>query len=137
MRQLGLHGVSRRRGFTVTTERDENARPAPDLVKRQFAASGPDQLWVSDITYVSTWAGFIFLAIVLDVWSRKIVGWSIGQDLRTELVLEALNMALAQRDARAVIPVERRCFLFDEYSALRAAASVIPATRFDDGTTAL
>jgi putative transposase len=103
MRQLGLRGVSRRRGFTVTTERDENARPAPDLVKRQFAASGPDRLWVSDITYVPTWAGFIFLAIVLDVWSRKIVGWSIGQDLRAELVLEALNMALAQRDARAVI----------------------------------
>ena len=103
MRQMGLHGVSRRRGFRITTERDPNARPAPDLVNRQFAAGGPDELWVSDITYVPTWAGFIFLAIVLDVWSRKIVGWSIGQDLRTELVLEALNMALAQRAARAVI----------------------------------
>jgi putative transposase len=103
MRQLGLRGVSRRRGFTITTERDQHARPAPDLVKRQFAAGGPDELWVSDITYVPTWAGFIFLAIVLDVWSRKIVGWSIGQDLRTELVLEALNMALAQREAEEVI----------------------------------
>jgi putative transposase len=103
MRQLGLRGVSRRRGFTVTTERDPNARPAPDLVNRQFAANRPNELWVSDITYVPTWAGFIFLAIVLDAWSRKIVGWSIGYDLRTELVIEALNMALAQRDAAAVI----------------------------------
>jgi putative transposase len=99
MRQLGLHGVSRRRGFTG----DRNARPAPDLVKRQFAAGGPDELWVSDITYVPTWAGFIFLAIVLDAWSRKVVGCSIGYDLRTALVIEALNMALAQRDAAAVI----------------------------------
>jgi putative transposase len=71
------------------------------LVKRQFAAGGPDELW--DITYGPTWAGFIFLAIVLDAWSGKIVDWSIGYDLRTELVIEALNMALAQREAATVI----------------------------------
>jgi putative transposase len=103
MRQAGLRGISRRRGFKRTTERDEKARPAPDLVKRQFVAAGPDELWVSDITYVPTWAGFIYLAIVLDAWSRKIVGWSIGHDLRAELVIEALNMAAAPRDSRAVI----------------------------------
>lgn len=102
-RQRGLRGVSRRRGFTITTERDSKARPAPDLVNRQFVAAGPDRLWVSDITYVPTWAGFVYLAIVLDAWSRKVVGWSVGYDLRAALVIEALNMALAQRDPRAVI----------------------------------
>ena len=103
MREAGLRGVSRRRSFTVTTERDDKAKPSADLVNRQFVAEGPDQLWVSDITYVPTWAGFIYLAIVLDAWSRKVVGWSIGEDLRAELVIAALDMALAQRDASEVI----------------------------------
>jgi len=103
MREAGLRGVSRRRGFTITTKRDATTRAAPDLVNREFVAQGPNELWVSDITYVPTWAGFIFLAIVLDVWSRKVVGWSIGEDLRTELVIKALNMALAQRDADEVV----------------------------------
>ena len=66
-----MRGVSRRRGFVVTTRRDQRQRPAPDLVKREFVADGPNQLWVADMTYVPTWAGFIFLAIVLDVWSRR------------------------------------------------------------------
>ena len=95
--------MSRRRGFTVTTQSDASKRGAPDLVNRQFEAAGPDQLWVGDITYVPTWAGFIFLAIVLDVWSRKIVGWAIGEDLRTELVLQALEMAASIRDANGVV----------------------------------
>ena len=99
MREARLRGVSRRRSFTVTTERDDKAKPSADLVNRQFVAEGPDQLWVSDITYVPTWAGFIYLAIVLEAWSRKVVGWSIGEDLRAELVIAALDMALAQRDA--------------------------------------
>jgi putative transposase len=103
MRAAGLRGVSRRRGYTVTTKRDGQGRGAPDLLGRDFRASGPNVLWVSDITYVPTWAGFVYLAIVLDAWSRKVVGWSIGQDLKTELVLDALNMALTQRKAFAVI----------------------------------
>jgi putative transposase len=103
MRQAGLRGVSRRRSFTITTERDEKARPAPDLVNRQFVATGPNELWVSDITYVPTWVGFIYLAIVLDAWSRKVVGWSIGEELRATLVIAALDMAYAQRKAREVI----------------------------------
>ncbi len=97
MRRAGLRGVSRRRGFVVTTHRDEAQRPAPDLVKREFVASGPNQLWVADMTYVPTWAGFIFLAIVLDVWSRRVVGWAIGEQMTAELVLAALNMALQRR----------------------------------------
>ncbi|MGH9199055.1 MAG: IS3 family transposase, partial [Acidimicrobiia bacterium] len=91
-----LSGISRRKK-TITTRRDRSARPAPDLVDRNFVASGPDQLWVADITYIATWAGFLYLAVVLDVWSRRIVGWSMQTHLKTSLILEALNMALQQR----------------------------------------
>lgn len=103
MRQGGIAGVSRRRGFVVTTQRDERQRPAPDLVQREFSADGPNRMWVADITYVPTWAGFIYLAIVLDAWSRRVVGWCIGQTLHADLVLAALNMALEQRKASGVI----------------------------------
>jgi putative transposase len=103
MRAAHLRGVSRRRGFVVTTQRDPKQPPAPDLVKRQFTATSANQLWVADMTYVPTWAGFIYLAIVLDVWSRRIVGWSIGEQMSAELVLAALNMAIAQRRPRDVI----------------------------------
>jgi len=102
MRRAGVHGVSRRRQF-ATTVRDESARPAPDLVDRQFQAAGPDRLWVADITYVPTWAGFLFLAVVLDAWSRRVVGWAMETHLRTELVLAALDMAVAQRRPTDVI----------------------------------
>jgi putative transposase len=103
MRQAGLRGVSRRRGFVVTTRRDARLRPAPDLVNRQFVADAPDRLWVADLTYVPTWAGFIYLAVVLDAWSRRVVGWSIGETMTADLVLAALNMALSQRRPREVI----------------------------------
>ena len=103
MRAAHIRGVSRRRGFVVTTQRDPRQRPVPDLVQRQFSAAGPNQLWVADMTYVPMWAGFIFLAIVLDVWSRRIVGWSIGEQLSADLVLAALNMAIAQRRPTDVI----------------------------------
>lgn len=103
MRCHGIQGVSRRRGYVVTTRREASQRPAPDLVKRSFVADGPDQLWVADMTYVPTWAGFIYLAIVLDVWSRRIVGWAMGEQMTAELVLAALNMALQQRRPEGVI----------------------------------
>jgi putative transposase len=102
MRAAGLRGVSRRRWIS-TTVRDRKARPAPDLVERNFTAAAPDCLWVADITYIPTWAGFLYLAVVLDVFSRRIVGWAMAPHLRTELVLEALNMALGQRHPAAVI----------------------------------
>ena len=98
----GIQGVTRRRGFK-TTIRDEENRPAPDLVQRDFTATGRDKLWVADITYVPTLAGFLFLAVVLDVWSRRIVGWAMRTHLRTELVEEALDMALEQRRPASVI----------------------------------
>jgi len=96
MRTAGLQGASRRKGCW-TTRRDRDARPAPDLVQREFAAEGPDRLWVADVTYIPTWAGFLFLAVVLDAFSRRIVGWAMANHLRTELVLEALNMAVGRR----------------------------------------
>jgi putative transposase len=102
MRERGIVGASRRKGFT-TTRRDRDARPAPDLVERKFVADAPDQLWVADITYVPTWAGFLFLAVVLDVYSRRVVGWSMANHLRTELVLKALDMAIWRRRPRGVI----------------------------------
>ena len=103
MRANAIRGVSRRRSFVVTTQRDQRQRPAPDLVKREFTADGANQLWVADMTYVPTWAGFIYLAIVLDVWSRRVVGWAIGEQMTAELVLTALNMALQQRRPDGVI----------------------------------
>ena len=96
MRRAGIQGVSRRKGRR-TTVRDPKATPAADLIERDFSASGPDELWVSDITYVPTYRGFLFLAVVMDAWSRRIIGWSMALHLRTELVLDALEMALAQR----------------------------------------
>lgn len=103
MREAGLVGASHRRGGPVTTRRNEQARPAPDLVDRDFTASGPNRLWVSDITFIPSAAGFLYLAVVLDAWSRKVVGWSMANHLRTELVLDALEMTLGQRRPRDVI----------------------------------
>ncbi len=97
MRARCLQGVCKRRSYTVTTERSKRARPAPDLVERAFVADAPNQLWVADMTYVPTWAGFIYLAVVLDVWSRRIVGWAIGETMEAALVISALNMALSMR----------------------------------------
>ncbi len=103
MREGGLVGASHRRGGPVTTQRDKEARPAPDLVDRDFTASGPNQLWVADITYLPTAAGFLYLAMVLDAWSRKVVGWSMANHLRAELVLDAMEMAVGQRRPGDVI----------------------------------
>ena len=90
MRAAGVQGVSRRKSRT-TTRRDPAAAPAPD------------RLWVADITYIPTWAGFLYLAVVLDVWSRRVIGWAMATHLRTELVLDAFNMAVAQRRPTTVI----------------------------------
>ncbi len=102
LRAAGLLGVSRRRGVR-TTRRGPAEVPAPDLVQRDFTATAPNQLWVADITYVPTWAGFLFLAIVLDGFSRRIVGWAMATQLKTDLVLDALQMAVSQRRPRGVI----------------------------------
>jgi putative transposase len=101
MRDAGVAGVSRRK-FAVTTVRD-GGRQAPDLVDRTFTADARNVLWVADITYIPTWAGFLYLAVVLDVFSRRIVGWSMSTTLHVTVVLDALSMALAMRRPRGVI----------------------------------
>jgi putative transposase len=103
LRAASLHGVSRRRAWRRTTVRDPHARPAPDLVQRQFRAHRRDALWVADITYVPTATRVLYVAIVLDVWSRRVVGWAMAEHLRTDLVLTALDMAVQQRRPTAVI----------------------------------
>jgi transposase InsO family protein len=96
MRQLGLRGATRGRGFK-TTRPDLGAPRPPDLVERQFVAERPNQLWVADFTYVATWQGFVFVAFVIDVYSRMIVGWRVSRSVKTELVLDALEQALHAR----------------------------------------
>lgn len=102
MRQAGLRGASLRR-FVITTTSDPRAKRPPDLVERRFYADGPNRLWVADITFIPTWSGFLYLAMVLDVYSRRVVGWAMETHLRTELILAALEMALVQRRPMAVI----------------------------------
>ena len=102
MHAANLRGATHRR-FVHTTISDECAAHVPDLLQRRFFANGPNQSWVADITYIPTWSGFLYLAIVLDVWSRKIVGWAMHSQLHTELVLQALEMAWQQRRPQRVI----------------------------------
>ena len=102
MKENALQGVSRRK-WTTTTVRSATYDPAPDLVERDFTADGPNRLWVADITYIPTWGAFLYLAVVLDAWSRRIVGWAFSLNLMEELVHRALDMAVRQRQPRGVI----------------------------------
>lgn len=97
MRELELQGVSRRGKKQRTTVPDPKAPPAPDLVERRFEADAPNRLWLADLTYVPTLEGYLFLAVVMDMYSRKIVGWSMRDDLKAELVVDALAMAVTRR----------------------------------------
>jgi len=103
MRHAHIRGVSRRRSYCVTTERDIRHRPAPDLVNRAFVATDLNQLWVADMTYIPTWTGFLYLSVVIDVYSRKVVGWAFGERMTSDLVILALNMALMTRKPQSVI----------------------------------
>jgi putative transposase len=102
MRAEGIRGI-KSPAFVVTTQSDTQAQPARDLVQRDFSAARADALWVADFTYIATVRGFVYLAIVLDVYSCRIVGWSMREDMTAQLVMEALSMALNQRRPRAVI----------------------------------
>ena len=97
MRRLGLAGVVRGRTFKVTTIPDTLASRPPDLVTRQFTAVRPNQLWVADLTYVVSWRGFVYVAFVVDVFSRRMVGWRVSTSLRSDLALDALEQALYDR----------------------------------------
>ena len=100
MRELGLRGVVRGRRGVRTTLRDEASDRPADLVARQFRAAGPDRLWVADLTYVKTHSGWVYVAFIVDVFSRFVVGWQASRSLRTDLALDALEMALWARRAK-------------------------------------
>jgi transposase InsO family protein len=97
MRQMGLQGAVRGRRYKKTTVVDETAHRPRDLVQRDFSADRPNQLWVADLTFVATWLGFVYVAFILDVFSRRIVGWRVSNSLRSDLALDALEQALHAR----------------------------------------
>jgi transposase InsO family protein len=97
MRAMGLRGVSRGRAWRITTQSDAAAERPADLVTRQFTATRPNQLWVADFTYVATWRGFVYVAFVIDVFARRIVGWRVSSSLATDFVLDALEQAIYDR----------------------------------------
>jgi putative transposase len=97
MKVLGLEGARRGGAFRITTEADTSRAQPPDRVERNFTAERPNQLWVSDLTYVATWRGFVYVAFVIDVFARRIVGWRVSGSLRSDLALDALEQAIAER----------------------------------------
>jgi len=100
MREMGLRGTVRGNRWIKTTESEDGAERPSDLVNRDFTATRPDQLWVSDFTYVATWRGFVYVAFVIDVFSRMIVGWRVSTSMKTDLVLDALEQALWARETQ-------------------------------------
>jgi putative transposase len=101
MREAEIQGAKRRGKPWRTTKADPTAQRRPDLVERDFSATGPNRLWVGDLTYLRSWDGVTYLAFVLDAFSRKVIGWQLASHMRTDLVLDALRMALAQREPGA------------------------------------
>jgi transposase InsO family protein len=129
MRDLGLAGAVRGRKVKTTIADDTTARPA-DLVRREFTASRPNQLWVSDLTYVATWRGFVYVAFVIDVFSRMIVGWRASRSLRTDLALDALEQALwARPDTHSLVHHSDRGvqYLSIRYTERLAEAGIEPS----------
>ncbi len=101
MRSMGLRGAMRGRAFKITTVADEALERPKDLVKRSFEADRPNKLWVADLTYVATWAGFVYVAFIIDVFSRFIVGWRVSRSLKSDIALDALEQAIAARNPDA------------------------------------
>jgi transposase InsO family protein len=129
MRSLGLQGVVRGAKRRTTISRDQTEYPA-DLVKRQFDAIRPNQLWVADFTYVATWVGFVYVAFVIDVFSRRIIGWRVARSMHTDLVLDALEQALwARSNSKGVIHhSDRGCqYLSIRYTERLKEAGVEPS----------
>ena len=129
MRDLGLQGAVRGRRFKTTIPAETTARPS-DLVNREFTATGPNELWVADLTYVATWRGFVYVAFVIDVFARRIVGWRVSSSLRTDLALDALEQAIYARPAldRLVHHSDRGTqYLSIRYTERLAAAGIEPS----------
>ena len=119
MRAMGLRGAVRGRAWTVTTQSDAAAARPADLVDRQFAATRPNQLWVADFTYVVTWRGFVYVAFVIDVFARRIVGWRVSVSLRTDFVLDALEQAIYDRRGAGVADLVHLSDRGSQYLSMR------------------
>ena len=118
MRANGICGAKRRGKPWRTTKPDPAARRRPDLVDRDFTATGPDRLWVADITYLRCWEGVVFFAFVIDAYSRRIVGWQLASHMRTTLVLDALRMALHQREPGADVELVHHSDRGSQYTSI-------------------
>ena len=119
MRQMGIEGVSRQRRKVFTTRPDPDATRAPDLVNRNFRAEGPDQLWVTDLTYVATRSGMAYVCFIVDAFSRRIVGWRAASHMRTDMVLDALEMARRSRGARRLVGLVAHSDAGSQFTSVR------------------
>lgn len=126
MRTMGLAGVVRGRAWVTTTHASEGSRPA-DLVDRQFVATRPNQLWVSDFTYVATWSGFVYVAFVIDVFARRIVGWRVSSSMRTDFVLDALEQAIHARRCDAFTGLVHHSDRGTQYLSMRYTDRLVDA----------
>jgi putative transposase len=127
MRAMGLRGVSRGRAWVITTRADESASRPADRVDRQFSASRPNQLWVADFTYVATWRGFVYVAFVIDVFARRIVGWRVSASLATDFVLDALEQAIYDRCAAGVDDLVHHSDRGTQYVSMRYTDRLVEA----------
>jgi putative transposase len=118
MRAHGIQGAKRRGKPWRTTRPDPAARRRPDLVDRDFTATGPNRLWVADISYLRCWQGVVFFAFILDAWSRRVVGWQLASHMRTTLVLDALRMALHQRGGGADVALVHHSDRGSQYTSI-------------------
>jgi putative transposase len=118
MKAAGIQGAKRRGKPWRTTRPNPLAKRRPDLVERNFKAAGPDRLWVADLTYLRCWEGLVFFAFVVDVWSRKVVGWQLASNMRTTLVLDALRMALGQRRPGADVALVHHSDRGSQYTSI-------------------
>jgi putative transposase len=119
MRELGIEGISRRRKKIFTTISDPDALRAPDLVNRNFKAAAPNQLWVTDLTYVPTRSGMAYVCFIVDAFSRRIVGWRVAANMKTDMVLDALEMARATRGARRLVGLVAHADAASQFTSVR------------------
>ena len=126
MRAMGLAGAVRGRAWVTTTHAGEGGRPV-DLVDRRFVATRPNQLWVSDFTYVATWGGFVYVAFVIDVFARRIVGWRVSASMRTDFVLDALEQAIYARRGDALTGLVHHSDAGSQYLSMRYTDRLVDA----------
>jgi putative transposase len=128
MRALGLRGAVRGRAWVITTHAEAGGDRPADLVERRFAATRPNQLWVADFTYVATWRGFVYVAFVIDVFARRIVGWRVSASLRTDFVLDALEQAICDRCGAGVTDLVHHSDRGTQYVSMRYTARLADAS---------